>query len=152
MGGCLHTNLGSPFAELLGCKHPSSCGGLAGHGRDFRELQAGDKHGCRRYSAPAEQFPASANEFGLRAQREIEDHLGRATVELLWQLEERLFRPGLPVGRTPDRQIERFLFNLIRDGEAAEKSARGACGDVKRGAVAISFKSSIRGNEIQFTW
>src|ERR1700730_5298122 len=141
-----------PIAGLLGCKHSSSCGGFTGHWRDFRELQAGDEHGCRRYPAPAEQFPASANEFGLRAQREVEDHLRRSAVELLRQLEERLLRPGFPVGRTPDRHIERFLLNLIGQGEAAEKRARGACRDVKRGAVAISFKSSIRGNEIQFTW
>src|SRR5437762_3660790 len=72
---------GPPLRNLLGCKRPSGCRGLAGHWRDFREFQAGDKHGCRRYSAPAVQFPASANEFGLRAQREVEDHLSRAAVE-----------------------------------------------------------------------
>src|SRR5216683_3334839 len=134
-----------PHESFCG-QRDSRCGSLPGHWRDLLELQAGDKHGGRRYPAPAVQFPASTNEFTVRTKREIEDHLGRAAVELLRQLEERLFSPGLPVSRTPDRDIERFLFNLIRDGETAEKRARRAGGDVKRGAIAIGFHASFARN------
>jgi len=74
-------------------------------GKEMLELQAGDKHGSRRHSTPTVKFPTSTNTFGLWTEREIEDHLGRAAVELLRQLEERLPRPGLSVGRTPDRHI-----------------------------------------------
>ena len=135
--------------ELLCGERDSCCGGLPGHRRDLLELQAGDKHGGRRYPAPAEQLPTSTNEFRFRTEREIQDHLCRAAVELLRQLEERLLRPGLSVGRTPDRHVERFLFNLIRDGETAEKRARRAGGDVERSPIAIGFQASFVWNEIQ---
>lgn len=134
--------------ELFRCQRDSRCGSLAGHRRDFLEFQSGDKHGRRGNSAPAEQLPVSTNEFRFRAQREIEDHLGGASVKLLRQHEERLLRPGLPVGGAPDGYIERFLFNLIRNGEAAEKRARGAGGNIERGAVAVGFHARIVRNEI----
>src|SRR5207302_11305711 len=72
-----------------------------------------------------------------------------AAVELLRQLEKRLLGPGFPVGRAPDRYIERFLFNLIRDGEAAKKRARSACRNVEPCAIAVDFNACIRGNEVQ---
>ena len=134
--------------ELFRCKSDSRCGCLAGHRRDFLEFQSGNKHGRRGNSAPAEQLPVSTNEFRLRSKREVEDHLGGAPVELLRQDEERLLRPGLPVGGTPDGHIERFLFDLIRDGEAAEKRARGAGGNIERGAVAVGLQARIARNEI----
>src|ERR1700694_2260486 len=108
-------------SELFCGKRYSCRGGLAGHWGDLLKLQAGDKHGSWRYSTPRVQSPTSTNKFGLRTEREIEDQLGRASVELLRQLEERLLSPGLSVGRTPDRDIERFLFHLIGDFEGAEK-------------------------------
>src|SRR5258708_39693663 len=135
----------NPCESMYGQRHWCP-GGLAGHGRNLLKFQVGYKHRGRRYPAPAVQFPTSTNEFVLWTQREIEDHLRRAAVELLRQLEKRLLRPGLSVSRTPDRHIERFLFNLLLNGEAAEKTLPIAVGNVERGAIAIGFQSRAGGN------
>ena len=51
----------------------------------------------------------------------VENNLGGAAIELLRELQERLFAEVLPVGRTPDGDVERFLFNLVGDLQDAER-------------------------------
>lgn len=87
--------------ELLCGECDSRCGSLTGHWWNFLEFQTSYEHGHRRYSAPAVQFPTGTDEFRVWAQGEVQDQLSDATVKLLWQLEERLLRPGLPVSRAP---------------------------------------------------
>jgi len=61
--------------------------GVPRHRRNLFELQAGNEHGCWRDAAPAIKLPARAKEFDLRAQGDVENHLGGAAVELLRELE-----------------------------------------------------------------
>src|SRR5882724_3594197 len=92
-----HANWLHERRELLCGECDSRCGSLTGHWWNFLEFQTSYEHGHRRYSAPAVQFPTGTDEFRVWAQGEVQDQLSDATVKLLWQLEERLLRPGLPV-------------------------------------------------------
>ncbi len=100
--------------------------GVARHGRDFFQIEAGDEHGSGGNAAPAIQFALGTDEFDFCAQGEVENNLGGATIELLRELQEWLFAEVLSVGGTPDGDVERFLFDLVGDLEEAEESAGSA--------------------------
>src|SRR5260221_2532283 len=68
----------------------------------------------------------------LGAKGEVEHHLGGAAIKLLRELEERALAEFLAVGGTPDGEFERFLLDLIGDGERAEEGGRDGFGDVER--------------------
>src|SRR5260370_39986149 len=90
-----------------------------------------------------------AKVFDLQAEREVEDDLRRAAVELLGKHQERLFGPSLPVGRTPNRNIQGFLFDLIGYDQPAKKSASCARQDIERRAVAVGLEARVRRNELK---
>jgi hypothetical protein len=122
---------------------------IARHWRNFRQFKPRHEHrrGCS--PAPARQFPTCADELDLRPQRNVQNHFCSTAIELLWQLQKRLLRPGLSIGRAKDRNVQRLLFHLIGDGETAEKSTRRARRNVKGCPVAMGFHAGIWGNEIQ---
>jgi hypothetical protein len=122
-------------------------GGVAGHGRDFLEVDAGYKHGRWSDTAPAIQLRLGTEEFHLRAKREVENDFGAAAIKLLRKLQERLFAEVLPVGRTPDGDVERLLFDLFSDSEYAEERARTAGGNVEGFAVGVGKEFGFRGNQ-----
>jgi hypothetical protein len=121
--------------------------GIAGHRRDFFQVEAGDEHRGWGYTAPAIHLAFGANEFHLRAQGEVENNLGRAAIELLRELQEGLFPEVLAVGGTPDGDVERFLFDLVGDLQVAEKGAGGTGGNAEGLAVNIRHKFGFRGDQ-----
>ncbi len=120
-------------------------GGVARHGRDFLEVEAGDEHGRRSDASPAIQLRLSAEEFHFRTKREVENDLGGAAIKLLRQLQERLFAEVLAVGGTPDGDVEGFLFDLVGDFQYTEERAGRAGGNIEGFAIGV-------GKEFGFRW
>src|SRR4029077_1727299 len=138
---------GSQIRQLARGKDGALGGGIARHGRDFLQVEASDEHGRWCDASPAIQFRLGAKEFHFRTKREVENNLGGAAIELLRELQERLFAEVLPVGRAPDGDIERFLFNLVGDLQDAEKGAGSADGNVEGLAVGIRKEFGFRGDQ-----
>src|SRR5215471_8624590 len=120
-------------------------GGIARHGRDFLQVEASDEHGRWCDAPPAIQLRLGAKKFHFGAKRKVENNLGGAAIELLRELQDRLFAEVLPVGRTPDRDVERFLFNLVGDLQDAEKGAGSTDGNIEGLAVGIRKEFGFRG-------
>jgi len=138
-------------AELRGGRRALRWG-VPRHWRNLLQLQACHKHGQRRDSAPAVEYPARAKEFDLRAQGDVENHFCGAAIELLRELEERALAELLGVRGTPDGNIEGFLLDLIGDGEGAKEGAGNGFRDVERRAVAAGFEAGAGGDERKFEW
>jgi hypothetical protein len=116
------------------------------HGRNLLQLKARHKHRRGSHAAPAVHFPLGAEELYLRAQGDVQYHFCGATIELLGNLEKRLPAKVLAIGRAPDGYVERFLLELVRDGEKAEEGARLAGGNIKGLAVGIGLEFGAGGD------
>jgi hypothetical protein len=123
--------------------HTSARGsGLRRHCGNFFEFQANHEHGMRRDASPADEIPLRANEIDFGTRVEIEDLTRLATIEPLRQHQKRLGAEILAVGRSPNRDIEGFLLDLIGDDELAQKSARLRLANVKGIAVTVGDDAS----------
>jgi hypothetical protein len=124
--------------------------GVSRHWRDLFQLQACNEHGRGRNAPPAVEFPTGPKEFDLRAQGDVEDHLGGATIELLGELQERAFAESPAVGGAPDGDFEGFLLDLFGDSERAKEGAGNGFGNVERRAVAARFEPGVGGDKSEF--
>src|SRR2546429_6453672 len=61
-----------PYTTLSDLGRGPFPGSLSGHCGDFGQLQSRNKHGQRRAPSPAIEFPARANEFDLRTERQVD--------------------------------------------------------------------------------
>jgi len=134
----------------LGSEDGALGGGVARHGRNFLQLQAGDETGRGGDAAPAVELPASAQEFDFGSERDVENHLGDTAIELLWESEKRAPAKLFAVSGAPDGDVEGFLFDLVSDGEDAKESAGSGLRDFNGRAVAVGFEGGVFGDEDEF--
>ena len=113
-------------------------------------MQAGHEHWRWRNAAPAVELPARAEEFDLRAEGDVENHLGGAAIELLRELKKRALAEILAVGGTPEGDVEGLLLDLLGDREGAKEGAGNGFGDVERRAVAVRFEPGVGRDERKF--
>jgi hypothetical protein len=113
-------------------------------------LQADNESGSRGDAAPAVEFPTGTEEFDFGAERNVENHFGGAAIELLRDFEQGALAEVLAVGGAPDGDVEGFLFDLIGDGEDAEKGAGGGFGDFDGRAVGVGFEGRVGRDEREF--
>ena len=124
--------------------------GVSRHWRNFFQLQAGHEHGRGRDATPAVEFPTGSKEFDLRAEGDVENHLGGAAIELLRELKKRALAEILAVGGTPEGDVEGLLLDLLGDREGAKEGAGNGFGDVERRAVAVRFEPGVGRDERKF--
>jgi len=143
-GGYRH---GRERRGLAGGEDAALGGRVAGHGRDFVEVEAGDEHGIGGDAAPAVQLAFGTDEFHFLAKSEVENDFGCAAIKLLRELQERLFAEILIVGGTPDGDVERFLLDLVGNFQYAKESARSAGRNVEGSAIGVRFESGFPRDE-----
>src|SRR6266436_3325718 len=124
--------------------------GVSRHWGNFLQLQAGHEHWRWRNAAPAVELPMGAKEFDLRAEGDVEDHLGGAAIELLRELKKRALAEILAVGGTPEGDVEGLLLDLLGDREGAKEGAGNSFGDVERRAVTVRFEPGVGRDERKF--
>src|SRR5258708_2167185 len=139
----------SSFPGLCG-EHCAFGRGVSRHWGNFLQLQAGHEHGRGRYAAPAVELPTGAKEFDLRAEGDVENHLGGAAIELLREPKKRALAEILAVSGAPDGDGEGLLLDLLGDREGAKEGAGNGFGDVERRAVAVRFEPGVGRDERKF--
>src|SRR6266436_5072646 len=124
--------------------------GVSRHWGNFLQLQAGHEHWRWRNAAPAVELPMGAKEFDLRAEGDVEDHLGGTAIELPRELKKRALAEILAVGGTPEGDVEGLLLDLLGDREGAKEGAGNSFGDVERRAVTVRFEPGVGRDERKF--
>jgi len=107
--------------------------GVSGHRRDSSKFKASHKHGRGRDAAPAVEFPTGSKEFDLRAEGDVENHLGGAAIELLRSLKKRALAEILAVGE-PQRETSRDSCSICSVTVRVQKKVRETVSEMSSGA------------------
>ena len=107
--------------------------GVSRHRGNFLQLQAGHEHWRWRNAAPAVEFPTGSKEFDLRAEGDVENHLGGAAIELLRELKKRRFPKSWPSGE-PQRETSRDSCSICSVTVRVQKKVRETVSEMSSGA------------------
>jgi hypothetical protein len=99
-------------------------------------------------TSPPVYFPADLKKLDVGALPQVQSGGGDATIEFLRKPEERLRSPVLAVGGSPNRHVQRFLFQYFFHPQDQNKILTRPRTEIESSTLAIRFHGVIGGYQM----